>query len=92
MLDPNLTARALNDDLLKIQQWAFQWKMSFNPDPTKQAQEVIFSRKYSKPNHPDLMFNQAVVKRTPSQKHLGLILDEKLNFKEHVKILIDKII
>ena len=25
--------------------WAFHWKMNFNPDPNKQAQEIIFSRK-----------------------------------------------
>ena len=35
----------LNDDLEKISHWAYQWKMQFNPDPTKQANEVIFSRK-----------------------------------------------
>ena len=28
--------------------------MSFNPDPNKHAQEVIFSRKLKKPNHPSL--------------------------------------
>ena len=32
----------LNNDLKKIGEWAFQWKMSFNPDNTKQAQELIF--------------------------------------------------
>ena len=32
----------LNSDLSRINQWAFQWKMSFNPDPNKQAQEVLF--------------------------------------------------
>ena len=64
--------------------------MSFNPDPAKQAQEVIFSRKNNRPVHPNLIFNQTNVNRTSSQKHLGLILDEKLNFKEHVKVLIDK--
>ena len=90
VFDPNLTAAVLSNDLLKIQQWAFQWKMSFNPDPTKQAQEVIFSRKNNKPYHPNLVFNQANVHRTHYQKHLGLILDEKLDFKEHVKVLIDK--
>ena len=34
--------------LTEIQKWYttdFPMKMSFNPDPTKQAQEVIFSRK-----------------------------------------------
>ena len=43
--DPILTANSLNNDLSKIQQWAFQWKMRFNPDVYKQAQEVTFSRK-----------------------------------------------
>ena len=46
----------VNDDLEKINSWAFQWKMSFNPDISKQAQEVIFSRKLQKPNHPSLTF------------------------------------
>ena len=64
--------------------------MSFNPDPTKQAQEVIFSRKNIKPHHPDLVFNQVNVKRVTHQKHLGLILDDKLNFKQYTKVLIDK--
>ena len=32
----------LNNDLKKICEWAIQWKMNFNPDPTKQAQELIF--------------------------------------------------
>ena len=31
-----------NEDLLKITQWAYQWKMSFNPGMTKQAQKIIF--------------------------------------------------
>ena len=57
---PNLSAIKLNNDLLKIQQWAYQWKMSFNPDPTKQAQKLIIN----KPYHPDLIFNQTNVNRT----------------------------
>ena len=32
-----------NKDLKLISQWAYQWKMLFNPDPTKQATEVCFS-------------------------------------------------
>ena len=35
----------LNKDLEIIHNWAFQWKMNFDPDSTKQAQEAIFSRK-----------------------------------------------
>ena len=43
--DINISASDLNEDLEKIGNWAFKWKMNFNPDPNKQAQEIIFSRK-----------------------------------------------
>ena len=46
----------LNRYLSKINEWSLQWKMSFNPDPTKQAQEIIFSYKTSQRNHPIIMF------------------------------------
>ena len=59
--------------------------MVFNPDSTKQAQKVIFCRKSHSLKHPDLYFNGTVVERVKIQKHLGLKLDEKLNFKEHLK-------
>ena len=35
--DPVQSGSQLNNDLKKIQKWAFDWKMSFNPDPNKQA-------------------------------------------------------
>ena len=43
--DINVSAGELNEDLNKISDWAFQWKIIFNPDPSKKVQEVIFSRK-----------------------------------------------
>ena len=67
------------------------WKMSFNPDPSKQAQEVIFSRKIQKTCHPSIYFNNKSVKQVPSQKHLELILDNKLNFQEHLKNISNKV-
>ena len=69
----------LNNDLKKIGEWAFQWKMSFNPDPNKQAQELIFSHRVQMTNHPPLFFNEIVVLKTTLQKHLGMFLDSKLN-------------
>ena len=41
--DPLLTANELNQDLYTINNWAHQWKLSFNPDVNKQAVEVLFS-------------------------------------------------
>ena len=75
----------LNNDLKMRGEWSFQWKMSFNLDPTKQAQEQIFSRKVQATNHPSIFFNENVVPQTTLQKHLGKFLDNKLNFSEHLK-------
>ena len=46
--DPIKSASDLNHDLKMIYQWAWQWKMAFNPDPNKQANEVLFSCKTKK--------------------------------------------
>ena len=84
------TANKLNQDLQKIASWAYKWKLSFNPDPVKQAQEVIFSRKFTKENHIPISFNNSPIQTTRFQKHLGIYLDEKLNFKKHLEEKIAK--
>ena len=70
----------LNEDLLKNSRWANQWKMIFNPDVSKQAQEIVFSRKANAGNHKTVYFNNVPVIRKNIQKHLGLFLDSKLSF------------
>ena len=42
---PNESAADLNHDLDRIKLWAHDWRMSFNPDPAKQAVEVVRSRR-----------------------------------------------
>ena len=54
------SANLLKSDLSKINKWALIWKMNLNPDPTKQAQEIIFSRKTSQRNSPGLIFNNII--------------------------------
>ena len=76
----------LNNGLTKIKKWVFQWKMSFNPDISKQAHEVIFPRRRSTlAYHPPLTLNNLPVAQTNFQKHLGMQLDKKLNFVEHLE-------
>ena len=67
--DPINTSQKLNNDLDQVGLWANKWKMSFNPDPSKQAQKVIFFTED----------NQSISIIT--QKHLGIHLDEELTFK-----------
>ena len=85
------SAQNLNEDLNKINPWAFQWKMSFNPDPSKQVQEVIFSRKLQKSVYPPLHFNNIAVTQSTTQKPLGMLLDVKLDFQEDLKNMYSKV-
>ena len=90
--DVNTSAKELNDwALIIVNDWAFHWKMSFNPDPSKQAQEIIFSRKSKRSTHPPLIFNNNNFSQTYSQKHLGVILDFKLTFEEHLNNVLAKL-
>ena len=61
LCDSNISTYEPNNDMQKISEWAYTWKMSFNPDLNKQAQEVIFSRKLTKFYHPKIFFNNAPV-------------------------------
>ena len=78
------SASALNSDLLKIMDWPYQWKMSFNSDRIKQAKKIIFSRKRNETTHPSLFSNSSEILLGSNQKLLGLTLDSKLWFNEHI--------
>ena len=39
----------------------------------------------TKTNHPTLTFNNNPVQQIALQKHLGMFLDFKINFEEHLK-------
>ena len=54
--DPNAAASDINHDLDIIKAWATKWRMSFNPDPNKQAVELTFSTKRVKTDQPDILF------------------------------------
>ena len=63
--DVEASSATLNNGLVKILEWAYNWKMSFNPNRNKQAQEVIFSRKIRKGFHPNLSFNYKSIDQWP---------------------------
>ena len=86
----NAAASDMNYDLDLIKAWASKWRMSFNPDPNKQAVEVTFSTKRVKTDHPDMLFGGVTVVRVEEHKHLGVILDSKLSFASHIQTAITK--
>ena len=73
--DKNVSANIFNKDLSLLSKWAYDWKMLFNSDPSKPAQEVLLSRKRQVQTHPVLIMNNIQVEtfniQVPYQKHLG---------------------
>ena len=59
-------------------------KWSFNPDPTKQATEVLFFFKKSSVSHMKLTFNGTDVAKVNDRKHLAIILDSTLSFDKNL--------
>ena len=86
----NTSTVNLSNDMNKIRNWAIQWKISFNPDPSKQAQEIVFSRKLQNRNYNSVYFNHNSVQQVLSQKLLGMYVDTILNFQEHLNNALSK--
>ena len=80
----------INNDLVQISRWAYQWKKSFNPDKNKQLTEVYFPQRCAKSLPPPIIFNNNNLLTSPCQKHLGLVLDSKSNLNDHVNQEINK--
>ena len=64
--------------------WTSNWKLSFNPDWSKQPQKAIFSQKINKVYHSPFLFNDSTIQQISNQKHLGIQLNEDLTFKYHI--------
>ena len=66
--------------------------MIFNLDVSKQAQKIVFSRQAGATNHGTIYFHDVPVIRENIQNHLGLFLDSKLKFFDHINKKIKKAI
>ena len=74
--DPAETAEQLNRDLQKISMWAQKWKVKFNAGKSK---DLIFSNKILN-NSPPLLFNDNIVERVNTHRHLGVYLSSTLDW------------
>ncbi len=78
----------LQTDLNKISIWAQKWHMEF--EPSKCRDITFHSARKRVPIIPSTFLGNKEIPRVQSHKHLGIILDESLNFKEHVNTLIGR--
>ena len=80
--------KSMQTTLNKISKWCDEW--GFKLSPTK-SKCIVFSRnkKYDDIQH-TLHINNQKIKSENSMMFLGMILDRKLNFNEHITYIIDK--
>ena len=86
--DPSESLAKLGRDLGRVAGWSYQWKMSFNPDPSKQSVVVHFFCKINTVDTTSVYVNNPTMDSCKTHKHLGLLLDKKLAFDCHVEEMI----
>ena len=82
----------VNNELLNIKDWFTANKLSLNVEKTKYS----FFQKPSKKDDislclPKLIINNYEIQREESIKFLGVLLDQRLTWKEHIKLTENKI-
>ena len=75
----------LNNDLIRIQDWAHKWKMNFKSEKPKPAYEFIFCLKTKNITYPNLLFISHQIVKTASQKHLEPNLNARFTFNDNIK-------
>jgi len=71
-----------NIEISKITEWAEDNKITFNELKSKVM--VITGRKRREKTDVSIYLNNSPLEQVNSIKHLGVILDSKLNFREHL--------
>jgi hypothetical protein len=71
---------AVQRSLDAFSKWCIKWKMKFN---IKKSSVVLFSRANTQPAFSPLILSAQPLPSSPLYKYLGVLLDEKLHFKEH---------
>ena len=88
--DPNTSSVKLSRDLGRVAWWTHHWKISFDPDPSKQAVEVHFCCKINPMETPPVCFNNLAIDSCETHKRLGLLLDKRLTSDRQVEEMILK--
>ena len=75
-----------------FKEWFLANKLSLNVGKTKFSLFHKSGKKYSIPSHlPTLKINNHDIERINTMKFLGVLLDDNLSWKEHIKYLENKI-
>ena len=87
---PNSTVEIMNDDLQKISDWSNKWLVKFNCDKTV---SLVISNKNNDLDHdslPQLLLDGVPIKIAEKHKHLGVIINNKLSWSDHINFICEK--
>jgi len=76
----------INRDLRKLEEWAIQWHMSFNPIKTKYmivAKDTVRAR-------PEIQMSNVILEQVHSYTQLGLTINDTLNWNDHINTIINR--
>ncbi|GBN65883.1 RNA-directed DNA polymerase from mobile element jockey [Araneus ventricosus] len=78
---------SLQAQLLETEKWCSQWRVAINTEKTK---AIMFRKGHSNKTIKQLHLFDEQLTWEPQVKYLGLILDNKLAFRQHTKYNSDK--
>ena len=78
--------KTLQDDIYRLSSWAEKWQLKFHPEKCKILHVGEGNSNYYRLTNTDCDF----LPRTQIQKDLGVYIDDKLNFNEHVSRAVTK--
>ena len=86
----NLIENKLNSDLLNLTKWLQVNKLILNPQKTE-VMLIGTAQKLKKSNPLDIFISGQKIKQVDCHKHLGVLMDSRLNFSEHVNKVCNKL-
>jgi hypothetical protein len=77
-----------NTELSKITAWAKNYKTEFNDD--KSTAMLVSRRKQNKRKELNVFLNYKLLKQVNKIKYLGIIMDNKFKFRQHITYAAEK--
>jgi ribonuclease HI len=77
-----------NGELKKITDWAKRNKITFNEEKSKVM--LVSRRKRKDARSLNVYLNNKKLEQVPTMKYLGIIMDQKFKFKEHISYVTEK--
>jgi Reverse transcriptase (RNA-dependent DNA polymerase) len=78
----------MNEDLARLAEWINFNKLKLNADKMKYM--IITSRRTEAASHSNLKMYAEVIQRVKTMKYLGVTIDQKLTFKDHLATITKK--